>query len=107
MEEPQIPENEFYVGSSTEFSLGAAAGAAVLKNIHDPSLCAGEFCVIHNPSDHHMRTWELNWRDDKKQMERLCPTHGTGHPDPDDLAFHVRQGRPWMGVHGCCGCCHA
>ena len=31
-------------------------------------------CPIHAPSDHHMVTWALNWRDDRGIMERLCPT---------------------------------
>jgi hypothetical protein len=38
-------------------------------------------------------------------MERLCPEHGVGHPDPDDAAFNVRMGRAYLNVHGCCGCC--
>jgi hypothetical protein len=66
-------------------------------------------CCIHNPSDHHMRSWPLNWRGDTGVMERLCP-HRTGHPDPDHLAFiefaagqRVADGQR---QHGCrCGCC--
>lgn len=65
---------------------------------HDAAKCAGRHCCIHNPSDHHMRSWTMHWRDDTGVMERLCPEHGVGHPDPDDAAFNVR-------IHGCCGCC--
>lgn len=75
-----------------------------LVNVHPIERCAGGYCVIHNPSEHHMRAWPLNWRDDKGLMERICP-HRIGHPDPDDLAFHVRNGRGALGVHGCDGCC--
>ena len=77
-----------------------------LVNVHSATLCAGRACVIHNPSDHPMRTWRKNWRADTGLMERICPTHGVGHPDPDDVAYHVSQGRDWMSVHGCCGCGH-
>jgi hypothetical protein len=61
-------------------------------------------CVIHSPSEHHMREWPMLWRADRQLMERACP-HGTGHPDPDDLAYHVRHGREWQSNHGCDGCC--
>ncbi len=77
--------------------------------VHDPALCAGRACVIHAPSDHHMRSWPTNFRvggvfDIKgPHMERICP-HGVGHPDPDDLAFWRSQGEEY-GVHGCDGCC--
>ncbi len=55
-----------------------------------------EYCCIHYSSDHHMLGWPQNWREDKGQMERVCP-HGIGHPDPDDLYTDT--------VHGCDGCC--
>ena len=37
-------------------------------------------------------------------MERICPCGG-GRPDPDDLTWQVTQGRDYLGVHGCDGCC--
>jgi hypothetical protein len=68
--------------------------------VHDQSQCVSDdSCVIHHPSDHHMRDWELNWRSDTKMMERLCE-HGIGHPDPDGLSWSRDRG-----VHGCDGCC--
>lgn len=94
----------FPVDNIAEPVFGIQVGPGTLTNIHDPAKCAGRPCVIHNPSDHHMRDWPLNWRSDKGLMERMC-VHGTGHPDPDDLAFHVENGREWQGVHGCDGCC--
>ena len=73
---------------------------------HDKAQCAGQFCCVHNPSPHHMRTWDRFYRTDKAfLLERLCPKHRVGHPDPDSLAFFVKRGMDWMGVHGCCGCC--
>ena len=59
--------------------------------VHDKDKCEGEYCCIHNPSDHIMKDW---------------PTHCIGHPDPDDLAFKERNGFPDAdGIHGCDGCC--
>jgi hypothetical protein len=79
-------------------------GPHVLR-VHPASACADdEACVIHKPSDHRMREWPLNWRDDTKVMERLCP-HGVGHPDPDATAFGESKGQTHYGVHGCDGCC--
>ena len=63
---------------------------------HSPDKCVGRPCPVHNPSDHHMRSWPLNYRPDRGLTERLCH-HGVGHPDPDDPSKHRR--------HGCCGCC--
>lgn len=84
--------------------LGEALGPTVLGNVHSPNRCAGYHCVVHNPSDHHMRKWRLNWRDDRGIMERICP-HGIGHPDPDEMAYQFRANSGDTGVHGCDGCC--
>lgn len=78
---------------------------------HEPDKCSGSFCVIHNPSDHHMRDWPKNFRFDRYLVlvERICP-HGVGHPDPDSLAYiesTLPEGRRgYEGIHGCDGCCH-
>jgi hypothetical protein len=73
--------------------------------VHDKEKCKGNFCVIHNPSDHHMKDWKTHWRDDRRIMERICK-HGIGHPDPDDLAFRLKNGMSdSKGIHGCDGCC--
>jgi hypothetical protein len=73
---------------------------------HPATVCSGEHCVLHNPSDHPMKSWPKVWRGDLGLMERLC-SHGVGHPDPDALAHLARVGvgvdQP--GVHGCDGCC--
>ena len=96
-----------------------------LRNVHDPSKCAGRPCVIHAPLDHHMRDWPLHWRDDRGIFERICG-HGVGHPDPSQFAYwdeqrqswrpsiaddviddRIGESNPWecMGVHGCDSCC--
>ena len=77
--------------------------------VHDKKDCKGD-CPIHNPSDHHMKDWVLHWRDDKYIFERICK-HGVGHPDPDSLAFLIKQYKKqgmdcsYIDTHGCCGCC--
>lgn len=76
-----------------------------LIGVHPRRLCKGRSCVIHAPSDHHMRDWPLIWRDDKSCFERLCPDQGIGHPDPDDMVYHRMVGNDAMGIHGCDGCC--
>jgi hypothetical protein len=76
---------------------------------HSPELCAGRHCCVHNHSRHHMVEWKQFWRGDRQILERICPTHGVGHPDPDHLSyiketFGVRQANV-ASIHGCCGCC--
>lgn len=81
-----------------------------LLTVHSPEQCAGQpSCVIHNPSDHHMKTWPLDWRGDRYLMERVCE-HGVGHPDPDHIE-HIRRTKGDKAaknqrVHGCDGCCN-
>lgn len=104
----------------TEPIFGSAVGQGVLRT-HPRSQCVQRDlpCCIHAPSNHHMNTWPMKWRADTSVMERTCP-HGTGHPDPDHMAFvlsltpeHVCPdedlcGYPhleWQGIHGCDGCC--
>ena len=78
-----------------------------LGRVHSVDLCADrDFCVIHNQSVHHMSTWKLLWRSDRRIFERICP-HGIGHPDPDDMAYHHSIGNSFEGVHGCDGCCRS
>jgi hypothetical protein len=77
----------------------------MLLTTHVPDKCEGRHCVIHNPSKHHMRKWPMNYRIDRGFMERICPEHGVGHPDPDDVDYWVSIDRAYMTIHGCCGCC--
>jgi hypothetical protein len=80
-------------------------------NTHGKDQCSGEYCSVHNPSDHSLVKAPLHWRSDRQLMERMCE-HGIGHPDPDDLAHWERvygKSQPELvagrGVHGCDGCC--
>ncbi len=81
-----------------------------LSNVHSMDQCqkdGDQPCVIHNPTPHHMRFWNLHWRNDRGIFERICP-HGIGHPDPDQFAFWKKLHGEGMGaeaVHGCDGCC--
>lgn len=79
---------------------------AHLRNVHDPSVCTGRVCVLHSPTDHPMRDWEVSWRYDRGIFERHCPEHGTGHPDPDQMPYWIATDQEWQGVHGCCLCGH-
>lgn len=73
--------------------------------VHPADRCTGQSaCPIHNPSDHHMRGWEVVWRADRGILERLCP-HGIGHPDPDQFPYWDAAGMEGEAVHGCDLCC--
>ena len=77
-----------------------------LTGVHPADACAGQSaCPIHNPSDHHMRGWEVVWRGDRGILERICPRHGVGHPDPDQFPYWDANGMEAEAVHGCCLCC--
>lgn len=95
---------QFFVDNAAEPVFGLQVGPAII-DVHRRGECSGEHCVIHNPSRHHMRDWPLNWRADRRMMERICPDHQVGHPDPDALAHKRRIGDDDAGLHGCCGCC--
>ena len=82
---PMRNDNEFVTGTGQ-----------TLRNVHAPSVCHGQWCLIHNPSEHSMRDFPTHWREDRGFMERICP-HGVGHPDPDDPIADP--------IHGCDGCC--
>lgn len=73
--------------------------------IHPKEACAGNPCCFHNPSQHHMVSWQKHIRLHRGAMvERICP-HGIGHPDPDSLAWMKSIGSNDDGTHGCDGCC--
>ncbi len=65
--------------------------------------CAGMECVIHNPSGHHMQDWPQRWRANGV-LDRIC-ADGQAHPDPDQFALWLAQGRESLAVHECDGCC--
>lgn len=76
----------------------------MLINVHDERKCAGETCVIHNPTEHHMREWPRVWRNDRGIFERICE-HGIGHPDPDQFPRWEKTDQMYEGIHGCDRCC--
>lgn len=92
-------DREIWVGPSGD----------ILEGVHPATACEGRGCPFHHPSDHHMAEWPLVWRNDRSMVERRCPEHGVGHPDPDHMAWYATTHSPedvWAeGVHGCCGCC--
>ena len=76
-----------------------------LTGVHEDTECKGRTCIIHSPTDHHMRSFPLHWRGDRGIFERICE-HGVGHPDPDQFAYWDQVGGDdGRGVHGCDGCC--
>ena len=75
-----------------------------LVNVHPMNKCIGRPCVIHSPTNHHMRSWKLHWRSDRAIFERICE-HGIGHPDPDQFDYWKSIGQDWQAVHGCDWCC--
>ena len=77
--------------------------SAIRLATHLKGSCLGEWCTIHNRSDHPMRSFPQFWRADRAIMERIC-SHGDGHPDPDEYKLH-REGGEVELVHGCDGCC--
>lgn len=74
--------------------------------VHTKKQCKGQYCCLHNPSDHHMKDWPIFIRMDKNTLaERVC-TCGIGHPDPDSLKYLVGIGcSKMLTMHGCCGHC--
>lgn len=93
---------------ATEKSFGTSLGIITLQ-VHDKANCTGEFCVIHNPSDHPLRDAPLNWRADRYPpfFERICEC-GVGHPDPDSITWLKVSGKGHgADIHGCCSkqCC--
>lgn len=76
----------------------------LLVNVHSEGLCRGRHCTIHRPTDHHMRSWPLHWRDDRKIFERTCQ-HGIGHPDPDQEDHWRETNQMFQSIHGCDFCC--
>ena len=77
-----------------EFSLEWSTQKIV--NVHPTFLCEGQPCTVHNRTQHHMRGWKQNFRQDNGGMERICPW-GVGHLDPDSPGYQKRS----LAVHGC------
>lgn len=63
---------------------------------HPKDDCLGEYCTIHNMSNHHMVEWPQKWDEYDRRINRICP-HNVGHPDPDEISKNKE--------HTCDGCC--
>lgn len=101
-------DGSYRIRNKTERAIGntyTTGTGLTIKWVHPPAWCEDrEFCVIHRPSDHIMRSFPTHWRMDRHIMERICP-HGVGHPDPDDQSYLRSVGLMHGSVHGCDGCC--
>lgn len=79
-----------------------------IVHVHNRAHCDGQFCAIHNPSDHPLS--RMPRRFENGIILRLC-SHGMYHPDPDALNFIERTFGRAVALsreeHGCCGasCC--
>lgn len=100
----QPAQELWYPDNSAEPVFGIQLPKGIGYTTHPPTQCAGRACIVHNPSDHHMREWDINYRGDKGISERTCP-HGIGHTDPDDVAWLESTDRAYLTIHGCDGCC--
>lgn len=76
----------------------------VVVGVHSELDCHGMPCVVHSPTQHHMRGWDLRFRRKRGIFERLCP-HGFAHPDPDQFPHWRASGALHQAMHSCCGCC--
>lgn len=111
-----MSESEWGWWDDIEFSSPAPG---VVAHTHAAHICTGSPCPLHNPSEHHMREWELvligrralgGWPLRLLVLsERRCG-HGRMHPDPDSLAYvtsHSTMTPGWWADHICCPerCC--
>lgn len=64
---------------------------------HEKGTCRGQYCTIHNNSDHHMVTWKQTWDFKVGRIMRIC-SHNIAHTDPDEINPNTK--------HMCDGCCN-
>jgi hypothetical protein len=102
---PGVAHRPAIVPTPAAAGLAGGAGTMSLATPHDPTLCAGQGCSRHHPSNHHMRTWPKVWRAFYGYSDRMC-SHGVGHPDPDDVV-HLQALGEVRTEHACDGCCIA
>lgn len=70
---------------------------AVLTKVHDAWVCAGGWCVIHNPMPGPWELWPTNWDTIRRIMGRMCPC-GYWHPAAEEYQHHNYAAL----VHKCC-----
>lgn len=66
-------------------------------NTHESGSCIGQYCTVHNNSDHHMVKWNQTWDFRIGRIMRICP-HKVAHTDPDEINPNT--------AHDCDGCCN-
>lgn len=74
--------------------------------VHSVESCSGQFCVIHNPSMHHMRFWPIAFDPGHSFLALRSCQHQMLHPDPDSLAYVEKASKEKLD-HECCPetCC--
>lgn len=78
---------------------------------HGRNSCQGRPCCIHDPSDHHMRTWPMIFDPKKLYLANRVCEHGDVHPDPDSADYFLHAPGinmntvAWIMLHQCDGCC--
>ena len=70
-------DGSIFYPDSNEFVCG---DGLALHNIHERGPLCEVQCVIHNPSDHSMRSFPTHWRSDRYRLERTA--HGVGQTHP-------------------------
>ena len=63
------------------------SGGQVILNFHEASICGGEFCPVHKPSEHDYRDYPLFFNGVNMVREL---DQETVIPDPDDYYFNKR-----------------
>lgn len=66
-----------------------AATDQIVEGVHPASWCSG-WCVVHSPSDHWMRDYDLGFDLSLKAFYRTCG-HGARHQDPDERTYWTEQ----------------
>lgn len=71
----------------------------LVVRVHATRTCHGEFCTIHNPSDHALSIMPQVWDSSRKVMMRKC-VHENFHVDVDEPNYES------IGCfYVCDGCC--
>jgi len=83
----EIPPDGMIMHGTDQDIYLTGAGQGV-SGTHRASACQGRGCVIHHPSDHHMRMFPTRWAYDTSAasslMVRVCD-HDQHHTDPDEI----------------------
>lgn len=83
----------------------AIVGDVLLQHVHERLGCVGRHCAVHNPSQHYMLDWPVEWLNGRG-LWRKCE-HGVLHADPDQILYWRVSDKPWqlLALHACDGCC--